>query len=337
MRTLISLMVLFGTTLIHAQQTVNTSIVHDSEERNYTIYIPSSYTGEEAVPLVFNLHGYGSNALEQMFYGDFRSIADTANFILVHPQGTLLNGVSHWNVGGWTVGSTVDDVSFFSALLDSLIIDYSIDESRVYSTGMSNGGYMSFKLACELSDRIAAVASVTGSMTPQITAQCNPSHPTPIMQIHGTADATVPYAGDPLWTLSINNVLQFWYGYNNCNSSPTTTPLPNINTVDGSTVEQITYSGGDNGSSVEHFKVNGGGHDWPGAWGNMDISASREAWLFFEQLCDTPVHIEKYNPSEDRKLIRIVDLLGRATEFEKGAVLFYQYSDGSVEKKLVMD
>ena len=85
------------------------------------------------------------------------------------------------------------------------------------------------------------------------------------------------------------------------------------------------------------YTVNGGGHDWPGSDGNMDISASREAWLFFEQLCVAPVDIEEYNPGNDRKLIRIVDLLGRATEFKKGAVLFYQYSDGSVEKKLVMD
>ena len=77
--------------------------------------------------------------------------------------------------------------------------------------------------------------------------------------------------------------LNHWYGYNNCNSSPTTTPLPNINTVDGSTVEQITYSGGDNGSSVEHFKVNGGGHDWPGVWGNMDMNASIEIWKFFSK------------------------------------------------------
>jgi hypothetical protein len=115
------------------------------------------------------------------------------------------------------------------------------------------------------------------------------------------------------------------------------TAFPDIDPTDGSTVNSDKYTEVGSCTQVWLYTVDGGGHDWPGAWGNMDISASREAWLFFEQLCVTPVGIEEYNPSNDRKLIRIVDLLGRATEFKKGAVLFYQYSDGSVEKKLVMD
>ena len=269
---------------ISGQQTINGTLNHNNTNREYILYIPASYNPNNAVPLVFCFHGYSSNSNANFAYTNFKAIADTAGFIVVHPQGTLDNtGTAHWNVGGWTIGSSVDDVGFTASLLDTISSAYNIDANRVYSTGMSNGGYMSFLLACQLNDRFAAVASVTGSMTPQTYNACNLVHPTPIMQIHGTADATVPYAGDPLWTLSINNVLQFWYGYNNCNSSPTTTPLPNINTVDGSTVEQITYSGGDNGSSVEHFKVNGGGHDWPGVWGNMDMNASIEIWRFFSK------------------------------------------------------
>jgi polyhydroxybutyrate depolymerase len=120
-------------------------------------------------------------------------------------------------------------------------------------------------------------------MTPQTFNACSPVHPTPILQIHGTADATVPYSGNTGWTLSINNVLQYWAGYNNCNSSPTTNTVPDSNPNDGSTVEKIVYSGGDNGSSVEHFKITDGGHDWPGVWGNMDINASIEVWKFFSK------------------------------------------------------
>jgi len=148
--------------------TINGSIEHNGMDRSYILYVPESYDGTKAVPLVLNFHGYTSNAKDQMNYGDFRPLADKEGFIVVHPQGTLLDGKTHWNVGGWTLASKVDDVAFTEALLDHLSSEYKIDAKRVYSTGMSNGGYMSFLLACQLSNRIAAVASVTGSMTPQI-------------------------------------------------------------------------------------------------------------------------------------------------------------------------
>jgi polyhydroxybutyrate depolymerase len=270
-----------------AQQTINSSITHDDLERDYIIYIPANYTGETSVPLVLNFHGYTSTANAQMWYGDFRTIADTAGFIIVHPEGTLLQGSTHWNVGGWTLGSTVDDVGFSEALIDSLANEYNIDLTRVYSTGMSNGGYMSFLLACQASDRIAAIASVTGSMTPQTFNACNPEHPTPIMQIHGTTDGVVPYDGAN-WTNPIEDVIQYWVEYNNCNSTPTSTALPDMVTTDGSTVEHFLYNGGDNGATTEHFKVTGGDHTWPGnAFGgtgtNYDINASFEIWKFFSR------------------------------------------------------
>ncbi|MCB0695256.1 MAG: hypothetical protein KDC19_13535, partial [Saprospiraceae bacterium] len=84
-----------------SQQTITSTIWHDGQEREYILYVPAAYTGMDAVPLVLNFHGYGSNAFEQMWYGDFRAIADTANFLIVHPLGTLYNGTAHFNVGGW--------------------------------------------------------------------------------------------------------------------------------------------------------------------------------------------------------------------------------------------
>jgi len=268
-----------------AQQTIDGSITHNGQQRDYILYIPANYTGLTQVPLLFNFHGYGSNANDQMWYGDFRSIADTAGFLIVHPEGSLFNGISHWNVGGWTVGSTVDDVGFTEALIDSLAAMYTIDVTRVYSTGMSNGGYMSFLLACQLSEKIAAIASVTGSMTPEIYNNSNPLHPTPILQMHGTADPTVPYNG-AAWSMSIDDVLEYWVGYNNCITTPSVTALPDIDPNDGSTVELIVYDGGDNSVNVEHYKVIGGGHKWPGsdfggAGTNHDINASEEIWNFF--------------------------------------------------------
>ena len=201
---------------LSAQQTLYDTIMHDGRKRAFILYIPANYSGEKDVPLLFNFHGYSSNARDQMYYGDFRPLADTAAFLIVHPQGTKLNGITHWNVGGWTIGSTVDDVGFTEALLDSLSARYRIDSMRVYATGMSNGGYMSLLLACRLSNRFAAVASVTGSMTPEMYNQCDPGRPIAVMQIHGTADGVVPYAGTG-WSISIKKVLEYWVEANQCN------------------------------------------------------------------------------------------------------------------------
>lgn len=299
-----------------SQETLTQTLSHDGIERSYILYIPNSYTGDTPVPLVFNFHGYTSNANEQMWYGDFRPIADTAGFLLVHPQGTSFQGSTHWNVGGWTVGSTVDDVGFTEAMIDELAVNYNIDLSRVYATGMSNGGFMSFLLACQLSDKIAAVASVTGSMTPETYDNCTPEHPTPVLQIHGNLDPVVPYNGAG-WTKPIADVLQYWVDYNNCNATPTTTQLPNTSLIDGSTAAHMVYDGGDYATTVEHFEVTGGAHTWPGTLfsapgTNQDFDASVAIWRFFarydldalmgttdtDEVLATDLHLQYYpNPT----------------------------------------
>lgn len=278
---------------IMAQQTIYESIMHDGIQRDYILYIPAIYDGNTNVPLVLNFHGIASNATEQMFYGDFREIADTEGFILVHPEGTLLNGDQHWNVDnfttGTTIGSTADDVSFTGALIDELTSQYAINLDRIYSTGMSNGGYMSLLLACQLSEKIAAVASVTGSMTPETYDACNAQHPIPILQIHGTSDSDVPYNG-VWWSRSIEDVISYWVSYNNCDTNPTIMSFPDIDPLDGSTVDHFVYSDGDNGVTTEHMKVIGGNHTWPGSAfdlpglnTNQDINASMEVWQFFSR------------------------------------------------------
>ena len=268
---------------LKAQQTINGTLLHDGLDREYILYIPDSYDPATPAPLVLSFHGFTSNAQLNFSFTRFSAIADAEGFILIHPQGELFNGITHWNVGGFTIGSTVDDVGFVAALLDDVSNSYSIDQERIYSTGMSNGGYMSFLLACQLSDKIAAIASVTGSMTPQTFNNCDPQHPTPVLQIHGTADDVVPYNGDPVWTLPIDEVLEYWVNYNNSTSAPTISNVADTNTSDGSTVEYILYGEGENCVTTEHFKIFNGGHDWPGAWGNMDINASEEVWKFFSQ------------------------------------------------------
>lgn len=287
MKTLVILSIFIGFYTKGYTQTINGTIIHDGIVRTYKLYVPAIYSGNVPVPLLLNFHGYTSNSNEQMFYGDFRNIADTANFLVVHPQGTLDNtNTTHFNVG-WG-GSTVDDVGFTEALIDSLSAVYSIDQNRIYAVGMSNGGFMSFRLACDLSSKIAAVGSVTGSMTPSTLGNCNASHPMPIIQIHGTTDPTVPYNGSTGWTASVTNILNHWATFNNCSPVPTVVNVPNTNVLDGSTVEKYTYENGDNCSEVVHFKVTNGQHTWPGsifnfAGTNYDINASVEIWNFISK------------------------------------------------------
>ena len=269
----------------YSQQTINGSITHGGLTRTYILYVPASYSAGTPAPLVFNFHGYTSNATEQMFYGDFRPIADTAGFLLIHPMGTLDgSGQPYWN-SGW--GGTVDDIGFTSALIDSLSLTYSINQDRVFSTGMSNGGFMSYTLACELSDRIAAIASVTGAMNLNQSSTCNASHQMPVMEIHGTSDATVAYIGAS-WIEATSNTLNYWATFNNCAIPAIMTPVPNINLTDGCTAEHYIYPNGLNGVDVEHYKIIGGGHTWPGApftvgVTNRDLDASIKIWEFFMQ------------------------------------------------------
>jgi polyhydroxybutyrate depolymerase len=288
MRYITLLLLLFGFTFSSfAQQTISASITHDGIQRDYILYIPELYDGSRAVPLILNFHGFGSNANEQMFYGDFRDIADTEGFLLVHPEGTTFIGNQFWNVGFPGISSTIDDVGFTEALIDELATLYTIDLDRVYATGMSNGGFMSFLLACQLSEKIAAVASVTGSMTQDTFNDCNAQLPTPVLQIHGTEDDVVLYNGNTL-SIPIADVISYWVDYNNCETTPTTTTLPDLDVSDGSTVEHSVYEDGDNGITTEHMKVIGGGHTWPGSilntsGTNQDIDASMEIWLFFSR------------------------------------------------------
>lgn len=281
------LLLLAASTLLQAQ-TINGSFVHGGITRTYSYYVPASYTVGQAAPLVLNLHGYTSSGTAQALYTNFMPIADTAGFIIVHPNGTNdpFTQQPFWNFG--IAGATVDDFSFLQALLDTIASNYTINLNRVYCTGMSNGGFMSFAMACE-TDRFAAIASVTGSMSIPMYNACNPANPIPAMAIHGTTDATVAYTGSST-SKSIPDVVAFWVTENNCNLTPTITQIPNTNTADNCTAEHHLYSGGTNGNTVEHYKIIDGGHTWPGGTintgsgnTNRDFNASKEIWRFFSQ------------------------------------------------------
>lgn len=270
-----------------AQENISGSFTHNGILRDYIAYLPASYTGNTAVPLVLNLHGYSSTNGQQQLYTNFNAVADTANFIIVYPNGTYDNGNQRfWNAWGL---AQPDDVGFLSTLIDTLAGRYNIDLNRVYSTGMSNGGIMSYTLACSLSNRITAVASVTGSMVTSILNNCEPWRPVPVMEIHGTADATVPYTGGGgLGFVNIDSLMAHWVEFNNCNPTPAFTNVPDIDAADGCTAEHYVWSGGNLGSSVELYKIIGGGHTWPDAVidigvTNHDFNANQEIWRFFRK------------------------------------------------------
>lgn len=277
-------LLLFCSVLLSAraqQMTIN----FEDTTRDFIVHLPPSYTTGSSLPLVFNLHGYTSNAGEQMIYSGMNTTADANNFIVVYPNG--LNEM--WNSGFVPPynGTFPNDVGFISKLIDTLHTLYNIDLNRVYSCGMSNGGFQSYRLACDLESRIAAIASVTGSMTSTMTSNCTLSRKVPVLEIHGTADGTVPYNGT-VGIMPTEDVIDFWLGKNVCSTAPELGTFPNSNTTDASTVSKALYRTCTEGVQVWLYTVNGGGHTWPGSaipFGvtNQDINASQEIWDFFNQ------------------------------------------------------
>lgn len=284
-RSLFLLVSLIAGLLIPAfcQQTITGTLVHDNITRNYRLRLPKNFSPSEKLPLVFNFHGFTSNATQQELYSNMNPVADTARFAVCYPNG--INAA--WNVG-WSFGSTADDVGFTEAMIEKFVAEYGFDRERIYACGMSNGGFFSYHLACNLSDKIAAIASVTGSMVPGSLDLCNPGRSVPVLEIHGTADDVVQYNGSPNISIPVDSVMAFWSRNNGCSPDVTVESIPDINTTDQSTVEKIAYEDCNQQHEVVLYKVFGGGHTWPGAplnigVTNRDIHASTEIWRFFNR------------------------------------------------------
>lgn len=240
----------------------------EGSTREYTLYLPKSYSTSDALPLLFSIHGLGSNMDFNFDYTKFDQLAEAENFILVHPNAQ--------NKSWATSAENNSDIIFIQNLIDYLQNEYKVNSQRIYITGMSNGGFFSFALACQVSEKIAAISSVTGTMYRPGINSCQPSKPMPILQIHGTEDNIVNYS-------TVENVIEYWTSHNNTELSPSSMVLPDIDTEDGSTVEKFIYANGDKGVEVQHLKVIGGSHQWPGYQGNMDIDASKVVWDFMKE------------------------------------------------------
>ena len=248
---------------------------HDNLDRFYYLYTPSNLDSNESIPVLFAFHGHGSSAIRHLNYTNYFPIADSENFIVIYPQGATTATLStHWNVGGWTSKSTIDDLDFVETIIGLIKDKIQIDETRIYSSGMSNGGYMGYHLACNLSNKFAAIVSVTGSMTNDTYNDCNPTHPTPILQIHGLLDFVVPYDGNS-GSKSIPDVIDYWVNYNSCISDPETV----IRYDDYSLIVYDTYTSCLNDVNVKLILHPEMGHDWPSLQ-SYNINASAEIWNF---------------------------------------------------------
>lgn len=263
----------------------NGEMISAGKKRTYLLYVPPNYRADQSTPLVISIHGYAEWPAHQMEISHWNHVAAENNFIVVYPSGT--GSPMHWRTG--TQADSSPDVQFISDLIDRLEKDYNIDPARIYANGLSNGGGMSFVLACKLSTRIATIGSVSGAyLFPW--KDCNPERPLPAMIFHGTQDPIVPFGGGPSSFFKypfpvVTDWVKALAAKNGCSEKPVDLP------VQGE-VSGIQYTNCAQNAEVLFYTIANGGHSWPGG-GSMpevivghttqDVDATRMLWQFFER------------------------------------------------------
>ena len=260
----------------------------EGRTRSYRLHVPPGHDASAPAALVVALHGGGGNAAGLEAHIGMDAIADREGFLAVYPDGNGRLGeiLLTWNSGnccGYALDEQADDVAFVRALVRQLSTAYAIDADRVYATGISNGGMMSYRLACEASDLFAAVAPVAGALS----VACDPSEPVSILAIHGTDDQHVLFEGGvPMTSFdthervdpSVQDTLALWAWRDGCSLEPTRDQA--------GTVIHDAYPDCDSGLSVELLAIEGGGHVWPGGESPSrtedELDASEAIWAFFE-------------------------------------------------------
>ena len=271
--------------------TYEQSLTVSGRERSYITHLPPNIATAQSPALVIVLHGGGGNGENATRMSGMSAKADKENFIVAYPNGNGRLGevVLTWNAGnccGYALDQNINDVEFIRALIDKMLATYPIDSKRVYVTGMSNGGMMSYRLACELSDKIAAIAPVAGALN----VDCKPTHPISVIAFHGIGDQHVLYEGgepkvkaDPhaRTDKSVASAMTFWSQFNQCPPTPKRDERGNI--------VHDTYTNCANGTAVELYSIKGEGHTWPGGKSYLsgdeptkEISATDVMWEFFK-------------------------------------------------------
>ncbi len=271
------------------------AIVSDGMRRSYLLHIPPSYDPAKPTPVLLAFHGGGGNAKRMVSFSGLNEKSDQAGFIVVYPSGAgRLPSLLTFNAGnccGYAMHKKIDDVAFTRRILNELETLLNIDPKRIYATGMSNGGMMTYRLASELADRIAAIAPVAGTMG---LTKIHAKRPVPIIHFHGTADENLPLGGgvgkgvSGTDFISVEYSIRAWVNANGCKEEPIVEALPD-KAADGTRVIRKVYAGGRQGSEVILILIEGGGHTWPGqnehpkklGISTRDISANDMMWDFF--------------------------------------------------------
>lgn len=267
-----------------ATDTQSGSISVDGRTRTYLLHVPARHDATGRIPLVLVLHGATQSPESAERMSGMSGLADREDFVVAYPSGTgRLSRVPTWNSGnccGYALTNQVDDVGFIRALIDKIESEYPIDPKRVYVTGISNGAMMSFRLACELSDKIAAVAPVEGAQN----LDCRPAHPVSVIIFHGTSDRLVPFDGGSTpyqvggrrTDTPVADTVAFWVKEDGCASAP--------RHEESSEVHTTIYAGCKDGTGVALYAIQGGRHMWPGlAISGNNVPASDLMWSFFTQ------------------------------------------------------
>ena len=246
---------------------------YQGTNRSYYVAYPSGTS--EPSGLIINMHGFGGSAAGQMSGTQMDNYAHPQNIAVVYPQGINSDiGYTSWNVGTYWDFNSQDDVGFISAIIDEIASNFEIDLNRVYACGFSNGGYMAYELACELSDKVTAFGSVTGNFMLNSDQQCDNERDIPIIHFHGTNDPTVDYYPPSFdQALTVEESIDYWSVFNNFDLEY----YEQIN----SNVEIFTYYNENSPAEFTHYKVTGGQHEW--FWNNWGFNTSEELVNFFLQ------------------------------------------------------
>jgi len=267
------------------------SIQVDGVERSYRVYVPTSYVGTTPAPMVLIFHMYSGSGKTMEWITHFNEVAEQNGFIAVYPDGYKMS---------WAEGSNlyaadqeqINDITFVSALINKLEGQFALDTARIYATGFSSGGIMVQRLGCELSDRIAAIATVGAVLTKNVLKNCAAENPMSVLMINGVDDHGVPWEGDSDYS-SVPATVAYWVENNECDNVSDKSQDPDI-ADDGTRVEHETYTNCLGNTTVTLYSISGSGHTWPGGnqpaqlWGllagkiSRDIDASVVVWKFFE-------------------------------------------------------
>lgn len=268
-------------------------LVVNQLKRSAVIHVPPNYDPDQPTPVVLALHGAVMTGQAMSHFTGLNSTADKNGFIVVYPNGTGYGPVLTWNAGGFSreLAARVDDVAFLSKLIDEISAHGSIDSKRIYACGMSNGGMMCYRLAAELSERIAAIAPVGGTMP---NAEPHPGRPVSVIHFHGTLDTLVPYdVGEKspavfLKLKSVKQSIQTWAKVDGCPEQPAST---DVLSKDGDDLKVVrkTYGPGNEDTEVVLVTIENGGHTWPGqkppvkflGKSALNIAANDLIWDFF--------------------------------------------------------